>query len=896
MSELTGDTCFATMDLCHGYWQMPLDTDSQECQSFITPDGVFTPTRVLHGQTNATAHFQAAIQKVCLPLRDKLLQWIDDLLFHCKSASELLSVLRLFFSLCRQHHLKLHAKKCKLFLKRVKWCGRLISEEGILLDPSRMSALTSMQAPATGADLQQLLCASNWMRTAIPEFTALIGPLASALEEVYKFCGKRTRKAVQKVPLSEITWGPEQLSAFSRLKEALREAVTLAHPDPAKLLCLFTDASDNHWSGVLSQIPKVDKDLPFADQRHEPLSFLAGSFKGSSARWSTPEKEAFAIIDSVRRLDYMLLRPEGFLLYTDHKNLVFIFNPISTNTHLSKHVLNKIERWSILMTGFRYTIVHIPGEENVWADLLTRWAAPIASTALPSGSLSALFQAPLAPDLDPDFKWPSRSELIQLQNSALEEGSNAPESRNCNGLFVFNDDSIWIPNSAVQLQLRLCIIGHCGRGGHRGAATTYENIRAHFQWESMRSDIVSFCNTCLHCQSTTGGQRIPRPMGHALHSDRPNEIIHFDYLYMGPSDQGMQYVLIIKDDASAFVWLEPCTATDAESTVEVLLRWFASFGVVQTWISDRGSHFKNSVVNAVNRQLHSHHHFTTPNCPQSNGTVETVCKEVLRATRALLSEFRLKESEWPSVIRVIQSILNHSVRPSLGNRAPITVFCGLPSDNPLRTLLGSEVQGTATLDFVNAQRIIRAEKLSKSLDAIHREVAQNRTRRRQAAVKAHNDRTAVQAANFTVGDFVLVAQRTAKDGHKLRLRWRGPRRVTRVESEYIYEVQDLLTEQHSLVHANRLKLYSDSHLNVTEELKDSIDHNNPRLNTVTKLLDLRFNQQSEQYEVQAQWRGFSYEEPTWEPFKIMQEDIPKMLNTFLAKFPNKDLVQRALDS
>ena len=61
MSELTGDTCFATMGLCHGYWQMPLDTDSQECQSFITPDGVFTPTRVLHGQTNATAHFQAAI-------------------------------------------------------------------------------------------------------------------------------------------------------------------------------------------------------------------------------------------------------------------------------------------------------------------------------------------------------------------------------------------------------------------------------------------------------------------------------------------------------------------------------------------------------------------------------------------------------------------------------------------------------------------------------------------------------------------------------------------------------------------------------------------------------------------------------------------------------------------
>ena len=29
--------CFATLDMGHGYWQMPLHEDSQEFQSFITP-------------------------------------------------------------------------------------------------------------------------------------------------------------------------------------------------------------------------------------------------------------------------------------------------------------------------------------------------------------------------------------------------------------------------------------------------------------------------------------------------------------------------------------------------------------------------------------------------------------------------------------------------------------------------------------------------------------------------------------------------------------------------------------------------------------------------------------------------------------------------------------------
>ena len=57
LSQISGATCFASLDFCHGYWQLSLDRASQECQSFICPDGVYSPTRVLHGQTNALAHY-----------------------------------------------------------------------------------------------------------------------------------------------------------------------------------------------------------------------------------------------------------------------------------------------------------------------------------------------------------------------------------------------------------------------------------------------------------------------------------------------------------------------------------------------------------------------------------------------------------------------------------------------------------------------------------------------------------------------------------------------------------------------------------------------------------------------------------------------------------------------
>jgi hypothetical protein len=56
--DLHGSEVFATLDFCHGYWQIPLHKFFQDCQSFITPDGVYTPTPVLHVTRNAAKHLQ----------------------------------------------------------------------------------------------------------------------------------------------------------------------------------------------------------------------------------------------------------------------------------------------------------------------------------------------------------------------------------------------------------------------------------------------------------------------------------------------------------------------------------------------------------------------------------------------------------------------------------------------------------------------------------------------------------------------------------------------------------------------------------------------------------------------------------------------------------------------
>jgi transposase InsO family protein len=104
-------------------------------------------------------------------------------------------------------------------------------------------------------------------------------------------------------------------------------------------------------------------------------------------------------------------------------------------------------------------------------------------------------------------------------------------------------------------------------------------------------------------------------------------------------------LLLLKDDLSGYLWLVPCRTADAAAAVDALMRWFAVFGVVLLRISDRGSKFKNEVIRRVQKELKAKHHFTTANCPWSNGTVESACKQVIRDFRAVLSELKMYADE-----------------------------------------------------------------------------------------------------------------------------------------------------------------------------------------------------------------------------------------------------------
>jgi len=85
------------------------------------------------------------------------------------------------------------------------------------------------------------------------------------------------------------------------------------------------------------------------------------------------EKEAFPIVEAVEILRHLLLRDEGFSLFTDHRNLIYVFDPILRDNDFKKQALDKLCRWASKLFAFKYVIEHIHGESNIWADILSRW-------------------------------------------------------------------------------------------------------------------------------------------------------------------------------------------------------------------------------------------------------------------------------------------------------------------------------------------------------------------------------------------------------------------------------------------------------------------------------------------------------------------------------------------
>lgn len=72
-------------------------------------------------------------------------------------------------------------------------------------------------------------------------------------------------------------------------------------------------------------------------------------------------------------MDYLLLDDKPVKLFTDHRNLLFVFSPLAFLPSLARHIFSKVQRWATYLLRFDNEIEHINAEDNIFADILSRW-------------------------------------------------------------------------------------------------------------------------------------------------------------------------------------------------------------------------------------------------------------------------------------------------------------------------------------------------------------------------------------------------------------------------------------------------------------------------------------------------------------------------------------------
>ena len=159
------------------------------------------------------------------------------------------------------------------------------------------------------------------------------------------------------------TWEPKHEEAFSKLKKALVSPPLLDYPLQNDQFVLSTDASDDGLGAVLSTA------------RGTVIEYASRSLSSAEKKYATTEKECLAIIWAVHKFRHYLIG-DHFLLETDHKPLGWLNTAKS-----SKSLSQRLERWSLELCAFQFTIVHHPGSKKQPADALSRNPVSVVSVS-----------------------------------------------------------------------------------------------------------------------------------------------------------------------------------------------------------------------------------------------------------------------------------------------------------------------------------------------------------------------------------------------------------------------------------------------------------------------------------------------------------------------------------
>ena len=338
IAEVGGAEIFSKIDLCKGYWQIPVREGDRDKTAFVTPDGQYQFKVLPFGMVNAPSLFTRMMRSL-LDGIPNVVHYIDDILIFSSSWEEHVQDVRRVLTALRAAHLTAKPTKCHFGCNKVEFLGHMIGEGKISPTQEGVEKVLKAARPTTKKEVRAFIGLVAYYRKFIPNMAVIAAPLTDLTKN--------------NAP-NKVIWGDAQETAFRTLKERVSKYPILRLPEGSKEFILRTDASDVGIGAVLMQ---AHEDKLF------PIQFASRKLHARERAYPIIERECLAVVWAVKKFAYYL-HGRKFKLQTDHF-------PLAT---LSKTQMKnpRVMRWALAMQAHQYHVEVIKGSDNVGADYLSR--------------------------------------------------------------------------------------------------------------------------------------------------------------------------------------------------------------------------------------------------------------------------------------------------------------------------------------------------------------------------------------------------------------------------------------------------------------------------------------------------------------------------------------------
>ena len=611
-ASLSGGKEFTKLDLSHAYQQVKLDEASCQYVTINTHKGLFRYNRLPFGVTLAPSIFQRIMETLLQGIPGVCI-YIDDILVTGKTTEEHLEHLTEVLRQLKEAGMRLKKEKCAYLLPSVEYLGHIITKEGLRTADSKVDAIVRAPSPRNVTELRSFLGFVNYYGKFLPSLAVILSPLYSLLQKTKRW-----------------SWGQSQAEAFDKVKQLLLSSRVLVHFDDSLPLVLSCDASPYGVGAVLSHL------MPNGDER--PVSFASHTLMETEKKYAQLEKEALGIVYGVR-IFHQYLYGRRFELRTDHKPLVYIFNPSKATSTMAS---GRVQRWALTLGAYQYTITFLKGSENSTADAVSRLPLPEMRTEPPKPAevINLMEYLDTSPVTSSQIcMWTEKDTvLVKVKQWTLSGWpKEAPEDETLRPFFhrqrelsVENGCLLWGSRVIVPEKGRERVLSMLHQA-HPGMSKMKCLVRCYVWWPKMDSEIEACVKACEMCQVN---QKAPPavPLHPWSYPSRPWSRVHIDHA--GPF-MGKTFLLII-DAYTKWLDVHITSSTSSSATIELLHKSFSTFGLPEVVVSDNATGFTSDEFGAFVRANGIRHVLTPPYHPSSNGLVE----RAVQTLKESLKKFR----------------------------------------------------------------------------------------------------------------------------------------------------------------------------------------------------------------------------------------------------------------